>query len=134
MAWPGTNLEKTQIFQFFGLPSQGTAYAVYAAATIFGAFGEPFSLSSVVTQLNTQLDLVNADMYTQVQEQLARLTAIGRTSQVRITKTSAGTQGLIVDYPREREAIRQEIGNIIGFTVPTGGFYTEKKQSRGLSR
>ena len=134
MAWPGTSLEKTQIFQHFGIPQNSNPYAVYAVATIFGSFGEPFATTTIVAQLNTALDAVTADQYTQIQEQLARLTAIGRTSQVRIMQTAAGSKGVIVDYPKEREDIRRELANIIGFTVPTGGFYAEKRASGGLSR
>jgi hypothetical protein len=57
----------------------------------------------------------------------ARWDEIGPTSVTRITSSQGGDAGLITDDERERELIREAVGNIVGLVVPQGGFYADLK-------
>jgi hypothetical protein len=46
---------------------------------------------------------------------------------------SAGETGIVVDYPQERENVRQLIGNSLGLVIPQGGFYAEMKRKMQYS-
>lgn len=128
--------QTAQIFEIFGIPQGGAGFGVYGIATLWGPFGEPFSFSALVTELNAKITAVTAEIQTRVTTQLVTWDEITASSPIVITKSSTGTEGTIVDHPRQREMIRQTIGSLIGFKIPYGGFTVEPREqgSNRISR
>jgi hypothetical protein len=131
MAFPLDANQTTQTFDIFGLPQNGNGFVAFAMLTLWGPSGEPYSFSTLVTQLNTLLSALTTYQCTRVTTLLTRWDSITSTSPLEIWKSTSGAEGRIVDYPAERENIRQELAGIIGFAVPRGGFMAQAKSAIG---
>lgn len=115
---------KAKIRQIFGIPQVGNGYNVHELATLFGPWGEEYDFTAVLTELDGRLTAAAL-----VTETVNRITAvitdwdsIGSTSPLQIWKSSSGAEGVIVDYPQQRENIRLELSRLLGFNCPKGGF------------
>jgi hypothetical protein len=89
-------------------------------------------------KIGEHIDDVTATQQARVESLLVRWDEIGVSSPLKITTTSQGTSGIIIDYEQERSNIRQAIGNCLGVYVPPMGFweYTNRMMdfANGLSR
>jgi len=133
--------QTTQIFQLFQLPENPNIKIVetfFQRDVILDSTLGPTTYSTgtiqnAISQLNACLEAVTASQLTQIEEQLTRLSEVGFTKPIMVKKDAAGTEGHLADYPMEREDIRRQIANIIGFYAPEGGFYSEAKRAFGRS-
>lgn len=116
--------QTTQLFEIFGVPQNGSGAVVSAVATIFGPVFESLDMSSLVTRINAKLIALSAEQIARVTTLLLRWDAVTSTSPLRVTQAS-NTRGIAADHPAERVAIRAALSNIIGVSVPAGGFAAE---------
>ena len=131
MAW--STLKTYKVFQIFGVPQGGSAFDATAISTLYGPFGEPYEFAALVTNFQTKITaaVADSDKVTLLETLLTRRDAIGPTSPVVINKSSGGAEGVIADHPGEREAIRRELGSILGVSAPKGGYMMERAYNSG---
>ena len=128
-----TSAQRTQIFEIFGLPQNGSGYSVFLTATLFGPFAEPYDFTALVTALNAKLDALTSPQETRVIVHLERWDLVGGTNPLLMQKSSSGAEGIIVDFNRERQNIHNQIAAIIGFYAPYGGWIADVRRHQGLS-
>ncbi|HYF49514.1 MAG TPA: hypothetical protein VEJ63_08915 [Planctomycetota bacterium] len=124
---PLSATQTTQVFEILGVPQDGSGDVFASVATLFGAEYETYDMAAIVSRINTKLAALTATQITRVTELLDRFTSITATSPLQVEASSAG-QGVIVDHPKERDAIRVALGNVLGIAVPSGGFMAEARR------
>jgi hypothetical protein len=134
MAFPLDSDQKALIYEIFGVPQQGDGFYAAAIATIMGPFGQAYTFTTIITQLDALLAALTTYQCTRVTIHTTRWGVIGSTSQIVINEGASGAKGVLVDYPAEREEIRQSIAKIIGFWCPEGGFLNAFNRSNEMSR
>lgn len=132
MALSATNIAKT--YRIFGIPQNGNAFVAFNLTSLYGPSGESFDFSTIVTALNTKLAAISAEQQTLIEALLTRWDSITSYDPLTVGKSGSGASGDLVNYPKERSAIRMELCNIIGFYCPEGGFHAEHSQGAGVSR
>ncbi len=123
--------QTSQLYEVFGLPQGGLGYDAAQVANLWGPAGEAYDFTAHVTALTTKLAALSASQETRVTTALTRWDVITSYDPLKIHRSTTGGEGTIVDYPAEREAIRQTIGNVIGYYVPRGGFVAEIQRAAG---
>lgn len=124
MAWPGTPAELTKVFKIYGIPQNSTGFVVGRIISLYGPGGNVYDFSAIVNQLNTQLALVSASQYAEIQTLLTEWDSISDFSELAVRVDNHST-GQLVDHDRRRDLIRTTLSNLIGFYVPKGGFFSD---------
>ena len=134
-----TTLQVAQIFQVLCLPQDGLAVVATTLShrpptntQVWAPTYNQADMTALVTVITARITAANsnADLCTLIGVELARWGTIGSSPLV-ITHTSAGAQGIIIHYDKERENIRQRVGNLLGVSVPEGGFLKETEITWG---
>jgi hypothetical protein len=117
----------TQIFALLGIPEDGNPQIVHGLISLFGPAFEGYDCASIVTYLNAKLAAVSETQQAEIEILLTRLSTLTTHKIVKVKK-SGTVEGDLSDYEKERQKIRDGVGNILGFAVPTGGFMAEVKR------
>lgn len=126
-----TAAQTSKVHQIFGLPEIGTGFVGYQVVTIYGPFGEEYDFTALTTELAARCSALGSEPVTRAGVVIAEWDVIGSTNPLTISKASGGSEGEIVNYPKQRENIRQELAKILGFVVPVGGFLQSPPCSGG---
>lgn len=127
--------QKTQVFEIFGIPETGSGTSYPELMGEFGASGDTYDMSRVLSQVTSILNALSASQEARVAALLTRHAAITSSSPLQVHGAAGGARGVLVDHPGEREAIRAAIGTIVGVAVPMGGFVAEAgRKARGAGR
>lgn len=124
MAWPGTAAEVTKLFKIYGIPQNATGFVAGRIISLYGPGGNVYEFSALVSQLNSQLALVSATQYAEIQALIVEWDAITDYSEL-IVDSDNKSSGQLVDHAKRRDLIRATLSNILGFYVPKGGFFTD---------
>lgn len=126
--------EIAQVYEIAGIPQNGDGFAAFALSSLWGPAGEAYDFSTIITALNAKITALSAAQCTRIRLYLTRWDDMGGTSQLMLSKSSDGAEGVVVNDPGEREAIRKTIFNLIGFFCPRGGFLTQFEHGSKVSR
>ncbi len=125
-----TDAYKTKLYKIMGIPENGLFTLVTSLSHLPPALAYSWESTytvgdclKVLEKLEEHLDAVTATQQTEVEALVDRYEEIGATSVLRITQSSQGAQGLIVDHAAERKLILETIGNVLGLFVPPEGFF-----------
>lgn len=129
-----TTDEIAQLYEIAGIPQGGAGFAAFALSSLWGPAGEAYDFSTICTAFDAKCAATTEGQRTRVRLYLVRWDDMGGTSQLMLNKSSDGAEGVVVDDPGEREAIRQTIFNIIGFYCPPGGFRQQFRHGNRVSR
>ena len=124
---PLSATQVTQVFEILGVPQDGSGDVFASVATLFGPAYETYDMAAIVARIDAKLAALTATQITRVTELLDRFNSITATSPLQVEASSAG-KGTIVDHPKERDAIRIALGNVLGIAVPSGGFMAEARR------
>ncbi|HLX60169.1 MAG TPA: hypothetical protein VKX17_02690 [Planctomycetota bacterium] len=119
-----TSAQITQVYEIFGVPQNGNAQVVSAIASIFGPVCDSCDFSALITRIDAQLAALTSTQIDRVTALLTRWDAITSSSPLRVQRSGQG-RGVFADHPAERAAIRAELSNLVGVSVPAGGFAAE---------
>ena len=134
--------EKSTIYEVFGIPENGfstnTLSLVHAPYSNVGVWNTTFNrgdYTTLITAINLQITLTEGipSCETRVRNLLVRWDEIGTTSTTAIAKAASGAEGKIFDADNERKNIRIRLSNLIGVSVPEGGFLRELDLTYGKS-
>lgn len=123
--------KKAQIYRCFGIPQGGAGFVAETVSSLWGPRGETYSFTAIITALDALLAATTSNQDTLIDAALTEWTAVTSWNPLKITTSSTGAQGRIVDYDKTRRAIVRELSNIIGFACPEGGFLTEARGDCG---
>ena len=125
---------KTKLFKILGIPEEGAFTLVTSISHLPPALAYTWTstytvgnCTSVLSKLDEHLEDMSSTQQSEIETLIDRYEEIGSTSVLRITQSSQGAQGVIVDHEKERGLILERIGNVLGIFVPPMGFfrYTE---------
>ena len=131
--------DKETFYEILGLPQQGTAIVIdnltNRTATIASSVeGKTYThdFSNIITAVEARLTALSTAQETIVDVHVARWTEL-LTKPVQVAQGATGGSGTLADYPKEREEIRERIGNIVGVAIPHGGFMESARKTFGTS-
>jgi len=133
MAFSATN--KAKIYAIFQLPKDTEAALIlttlaHAPITAISTYFPTFTTQDITTA-RTRIDAIltgcSAEDQVLVEAQIANYDGIA-TSPMIISRSDNGASGTIIDHKQERELIRQYIGNLLGISVPEGGWLGELRR------
>ncbi len=139
MASPYTNDERAQIFEILGYPVNGTTLQLIEAqmdpgmSSTFKPTYNTGDFSTWVTAIDAQLATITAEQATRSRTYLTRWVAIGGYNPLHV-KTGATGTGDLVNYPQERENIRNGLCSVIGIVCPWGPLAKQAEDYYGNSR
>lgn len=137
-----TAAEKSTIYEVFGIPENGysvnTLSLVHAPYSNVGVWNPTYNtgdfttlLASIATQI-TRVEAI-ATCEVRVRALLTRWDEIGTSSMTTVEKSPSGAEGSIFDAEKERQNIRVRLSNLVGVSVPKGGFLAEIEATYGKS-
>lgn len=126
-----SSAEVAKVFKIFGIPQSGKA--VIARENVAPRYPGTieYDVSSLVAKLNECLAALNADQVTEVKAQLTTWDSITDSSPLKI-REDINSKGTIVDHKAQRQLIKETIANLIGFAIPSDGFFAEVKAKFGM--
>jgi len=123
-----------KIFSIFGIPPVNSVTEALILTSIYGPASELYDITDLRTDLNAALDAAVAIVVTEIETELGYWDTIRANPELRISQ-EGGASGVLADYQRREEVIRQRIANYLGFFVPEGGFvYGKRAQTNRMSR
>lgn len=118
--------DTARIYDLFGIPQAGTVWQTYALDSLFGPFGEEYTFSSIITELDARLVALTATQELHVEAAVDEYETITPFGNLEIHKSASGSEGRIIDDEDKIERIRQYCARKVGFKVPVGGYLREK--------
>lgn len=133
MAFSATNIAK--IYAIFQMPKDTEAALIlttlaHAPITAISQYFPTFTLQDLTTarqRIDNILATCSAEDQALVEIQIADYDDIA-TSPMKVSEADNGVKGTIVDHKQQRENIRQYIGNLLGISIPEGGWLGELKR------
>lgn len=133
--------QRLSFYELFGVPSNPSALVQTDITTprFIGAQGlNPSYMNQDFTNLQTQIEaILTALDSAQEARVIAFLVTYDSISTSPLNvQSSAEAQGSIVNHPAQVEKIRQRVSDVVGYTVPFGGFsesYRRKARSGNLA-
>ena len=131
---PFTALEKTQIIsQVFAIPIGANGMIVTSITHLPPSMAMAWTVTytegqytELVTQITTYLTNASDSTILLVRELLPKFKAtIGNPM---VVNKSGTAEGVLIDYPKQHEMLRQEIAKLLGIWVPQGGFIRETEK------
>lgn len=133
-----TAAQISKVFEVIALPESGSTTLVtnlvhypYTNTSTWEPCWNTGDLSGLVARIKVNISLMNATTETIVTGLLTTWDDIGSTNPLRVT-SSQQAAGVLVDNDKQRELIRQRVGNLIGLAVPQGGFLGEMQRVYGI--
>jgi hypothetical protein len=127
--------ETAQICEIIGIPVGGLGLVTTSFTHIPPVLAQIWSptyttgdFTTLMQRIWDQLNGADPSTVNRVRNYLQRWDEIGASNPMVLNTGSAGESGVVVNYPQERENIRQLIGNLIGLVVPQAGYYSEMKR------
>jgi hypothetical protein len=140
MPSPYTDSERAQIFEIMGIPLNGSGVIGVELSHMPGTIMEVYQptwitadMSGFVTAMDAQLATNTADQAVRARIQLSRWASIGKTNPLVVKSGATGT-GTLVDFPTERQSVRDALSDAIGISIPWGSWVEQVKQYFGTSR
>lgn len=137
-----TTDQKSIIYEILGIPENGysvnTLALVHAPYSNVGVWNPTYNTGDFTTLLASiaaQITRVEAlpSCETRVKALLTRWDEIGTSSMTAVEKSPSGAEGRIFDAEVERCNIRVRLSNLVGVSVPKGGFLAEIEATYGKS-
>jgi hypothetical protein len=133
MAFSTTNVAK--LYAIFQLPKDTEAALIlttlaHAPITQISQYFPTYTLQDITTARTRITDILatcSAEDQVLVEAQITNYDTIA-TSPMTISRSDNGATGTIIDHAQERELIRQYIGNLLGISIPEGGWLGELKR------
>lgn len=119
--------KKTKIFQLLNLPQKDTALSAFNLVTISGPKGENFSLDGVKAQVDAALLAATTTEEAQIDLVIAEFDKIWLKQDTFIRKDQT-TEGILADFNKRVEILRDHVSDLLGIYIPKGGFLAEFKR------
>jgi hypothetical protein len=139
---PFTSAEKAVIYEILGLPRSG--HTVNTLSLVHYPFSNVNSwnptwnvgdMTSLLAAIDAAITATEAfaDTVARVQAYLAKWDDLGGENEMRIESGQNGVTGVIVDSDQRRVNIRLRVANLLGISVPAGGYLHEIEAVYGKS-
>jgi hypothetical protein len=134
--------QKSVIYEILGIPENGysvnTLSLVHAPYSNVGVWNPSYNtgdFTAMLASIAAQIARVEAiaSCQTRVSALLTRWDEIGTSSMTAVSKSPSGAEGKIFDAEVERCNIRLRLSNLVGVSVPKGGFLAEIEATYGKS-
>jgi len=132
--------EVVQICEILGIPPGGLGLVTTSFTHIPPVLAQIWSptytvgdFTALIQKIWDQINSCDPSTVNRTRTHLLRWDEVGGSNPMQLKSGSAGETGIVVDYPQERENVRQLIGNSLGLVIPQGGFYAEMKRKMQYS-